>query len=166
MGRNKLCTEQDFRKAHKKTESIEELAALLKIAVPTVYVYIRRYKVKPYPRPDKLDPMKVGAEYQFNVTIDDMARHHQVSRTTIYYCLRKLIFCPNQYTLTPRKKTHLPPPKKLSDIKIINLIRKHLKYIDCPWPMIELPGITEEMVDSYYRHAFGYALKRYEKGDD
>lgn len=166
MGRNRLCTEQDFKKARKKAKSIEELAVKLGIAVPTVYVYIKRYKVKLYPRPEKLDPIKLGARYQFNVTIEDIAQHNHVSRSSVRNCLRKLVLYPKQYTLTPRKKDYLPPPKKLSDIKIINLIKGHEKYIDYPWPMVDLPGITEQMVDSYYRHAFGYALKRYAKGDE
>ena len=166
MGRNKLCTEQEFRKARKKAKTMKELANLLGVAVPTLYTYMKRYKVKLYPKSDKLDPVKLGAMYGFDVTIQDIATKLNVSWATVQHCLQKLVLYPKQYTLTPKKKDYLPPPKKLSDIKVINLIRKRPKYIDCPWPMVELPGITEQMVDSYYRHAFNYALERYAKGDE
>lgn len=168
MGRNQKCSGKEFKKAYKKARSAKELASILSIAIPTVYTYMIRYGVKPYPpsKANTLDPVKLGASYQFNVTIEDIAQHNHVSRTSIYYCLRKLILYPKRYTLTPRKKDYLPPPKKLAHIKIINLIKGHEKYIDYPWPMVELPGITEEMVDSYYKHAFGYALKRYAKGEE
>jgi len=144
---------------------MSELAAALNMAVPTVYAYIKRYKVELYPKSEKLDPVKLGAMYGFNVTIQDMATKLNVSWATVQHCLQKLVLYPKQYTLTPKEKDYLPPPKKLSDIKIINLIRKREKYIDYPWPMVRLPGITEQMVDSYYRHAFGYALERYGKED-
>ena len=168
MGRNKLYTEKEFKKAYNKAKSVVELAGVLNITIPTVYNYITRYKTKLY-HPSKantLDPVELGKMYVFDVTIEDIAQKLKVSKTSVYYCLRKLILYPKRYTLTPNKKEPLSPPKKLGHIKIINLIRKHLKYIDCPWPMVKLPGITEEMVDDYYRHAFGYELKLYEKGEE
>jgi len=166
MGRNLLITKQEFIKAHKRAKSMKELADLLHIAVPTIYTYMTRYKVKLYPRNEKLDPVKVGANYQFNVTIQDIATKLNVSWATIQHCLQKLVLYPDRYTLTPKKKNYLPPPHTVREIRIINLIRKHPKYIDCPWPMVELPGISEKLVDGYYRHAFGYELKRYKKGEE
>lgn len=168
MGRKLLYTKQEFMRAYKKAKSTEELVGILNIAIPTAYTYMTRFKVKLYPSTTnkKLDPVKVGADYQFNVTIDDIARKLHVSWSSIYQCLRKLVLYPDQYTLTPKKKDRLPPPHTIPEIKIINLIRKNEKFLDSPWPMVELPGITEKLVDGYYRHAFGYELERYEKGEE
>lgn len=166
MGRNQKCSGNEFKKAYKKASSAKELASILNIAIPTVYAYMIRYRVKPYPpsEANTLNPVDLGVMYNFNVTIDDIARKLHVSRTTVYYCLRKLVLYPKQYTLTPRKKDRLPPPKTIPEIKIILLIKQHPKYIDNPWEMVGLPGITKGLVDSYYRHAFGYTLSEYEKG--
>lgn len=167
MGRKSLYSKQEFMRVYKKAKSTKELANLLDIAVCTAYTYIIRYKVRPYPSPtnEKLNPVKVGTGYAFNVTIDDIARKLQVSWSSIHQCLRKLVLYPEKYTLTPKKKDRLPPPKTIPEIKIINLIRDNGKFIDNPWLMTELPGITENLVDGYYRHAFGYRLKEYEKGE-
>lgn len=169
MGRNQKCSGKEFKKAYKKAKSINELAGLLHIAIPTVYTYMVRYGVKLYPRNEKLNPAKIGANYQFDVTIQDMATHNHVSWSTIHHCLHKLVLYPDKYSLTStdtNSKKYLPHPHTIPEIKIVNLIRKYPKYIDYPWPMVSLPGITEKLVDGYYRHAFGHELKMYEKGEE
>lgn len=168
MGRKLLHSKQEFMKAYKKAKSIPELASALHIAVCTTYTYIMRYKAKPYfpPGNKKLNPLKIGAQYGFDVTIEDLALKYHTSWSSIHHCLRKLILYPDIYSLTStdtNSDKYWPPPKTLPEIKIVNLIKKHSKFVDNPWPMMDLPGISANMVNSYYEHAFGFTLEDYPK---
>jgi len=146
MGRKRKYTRDEFRKAYKQCSSVKELAQHLSLSTPTVYNYLSRFNLKPYETHKESElSRRIASMYRFDVTTVELAQKFEVSRETIYWHLRKFVLYPKRYRLTEK----YPPPKKVDHIKVIHALLADPKAFRNPRRLLEIPGITREIVDSY-----------------
>ena len=148
-------------KAYKKAKSVKELASLLNLSLPCVHNYIQRYKVKLYSqtRISKLS-LRIAETFIYDVTLLDLAKKFNITKTTIRYHLEKFILYPDKYQLT----SDWPPPKKIFHIKIINMLIKN--PTDDPWTLrcynlMDSTAKTDKLINDYWKYATGKVLNDY-----
>lgn len=159
MGRKVLYSKKEFVKAYKKAKSFKELASVLQVSIPTLFNYLKRYKLKPYKALVSSLPFTIAKAFVYDNTIRDLSKKFNLSPSVIRYHLEKFVLYPARFSLT----SDWSSPNKVSHIKVINALMANPKAADNPRKILHLPGMTVKLVNDYWFYATGLTLKDYKK---
>jgi len=157
MGRKSIHVKSAIVKAHGKADSIKRMAFLLKVTEATVHNYMKKYKLASFEVTANDFSFDVARAYTYDTTTRDLVAKFGYSVGGVRYHLEKFVLFPLKYRLTDKWS----PPKKIQHIKVINALIA--RDTDDPRELVGLPGLSNELIDDYWKHATGKVLEDYDE---
>ena len=157
LGRKRKFSQKEFLQHYQACKSTKELAARMSLSLLAARRYIERHNKLPYPIKLKIHPLTLADEFRVDISVKDLAKKHKITMASVYYHLNKVVLYPDLFSIPGGH----PVPKKLLDIKVINALNDNPSAIDDPRELLEIPGLSITIVESYWIQAFGYSLDDY-----